>query len=93
VEALQRADVAAAVVHSGPSLSRDPHVLARGVFETVDHPILGETRVVRPPWKMDGAKVPGPAPLLGQHNEYVLKEILGLEAPEIEALVESEVVY
>jgi benzylsuccinate CoA-transferase BbsF subunit len=93
VEVLQRADVAAAVVHSGPSLSRDPHVLARGVFETVDHPILGETRVVRPPWKMDGAKVPGPAPLLGQHNEYVLKEILGLEAPEIEALVESEVVY
>jgi benzylsuccinate CoA-transferase BbsF subunit len=93
VEALQRAEVAAAVVHSGTSLARDPHVLARDVLETVDHPILGETRVVRPPWRMDGAQVPGPAPLLGQHNEYVLKEILGLEAPEIEALVESKVVY
>jgi benzylsuccinate CoA-transferase BbsF subunit len=93
VEALQAAGVAAAVVHSGASLSRDPHVLARGVFETVDHPILGETRVLRPPWRLDGAGVPGPAPLLGQHNQYVLKEILGLEAAEIEALVAASVVY
>jgi len=42
---------------------------------------------------MEGAKVSGPAPTLGQHNEYVLKEILGLEASEIEALVDAQVVY
>jgi len=93
VDALQNAGVAAGIVHSGLSLSRDPHVLARDLFDTVEHPMLGETRVLRPPWRMEGAKVSGPAPTLGQHNEYVLKEILGLEASEIEALVASEVVY
>ncbi len=93
VEALQRAGIAAAVMQSGQSLSRDPHLRERGVFETVDHPLLGETRVVGPPWRMDGAHTPGPAPLLGQHNQYVLHEILGLEPQEIEALVDEGVVY
>ncbi len=93
VARLQAAGVAAARVQSGASLSRDPHVAARGVFEEVDHPRMGRLRVVRPPWRMHGARVPGPAPLLGQHNDYVLGEILGLDPAEIERLVAAEAVY
>jgi crotonobetainyl-CoA:carnitine CoA-transferase CaiB-like acyl-CoA transferase len=66
VEALQRAGIAAAPVQTGASLSRDPHILERGVF---------------------------PAPLLGDNNDYVLGELLGLDAAEIDELVESEIVY
>jgi crotonobetainyl-CoA:carnitine CoA-transferase CaiB-like acyl-CoA transferase len=42
---------------------------------------------------MQGAQLSEPAPLLGQHNDYVLGEILGLASEEIERLVESEIVY
>jgi benzylsuccinate CoA-transferase BbsF subunit len=93
VESLQRAGVAAARVQTGSSLSRDAHVLERGVFGEVLHPLLGEIKVVGPPWRMQGAHIPGPGPLLGEHNHYVLGEILGLDDDEIEKLVEAEVVY
>ncbi len=93
VQLLQAAGIAAAVVHNGKSLATDPHLAERGIYQSVEHPLLGEVKVVGPPWKLEGANVPGPAPLLGQHNDYVLKEILGLEASEIDALVKDEIVY
>lgn len=93
VALLQAAGIAAARVQSGESLSRDPHVEAREVFASVEHPLLGELRVVRPPWRMEGAEVSQPAPLLGQHNDYVLGEILGLDPDEIAELIEAEIVY
>ena len=76
VRTLQAAGVATAIVHSGKSLASDPHLSERNVYESVEHPLLGTVKVIGPPWKMDGARIAGPAPLLGQHNEYVLKEIL-----------------
>ena len=93
VEQLQSAGVAAARMQSGKSLAQDPHVAAREVYQMVEHPVLGRLKVVRPPWRMEGARISGPAPRLGQHNDYVLKEILGLEASEIEQLMQDEIVY
>jgi len=93
VESLQAAGIAAALMQTGASLSQDAHVHERGVFVPVTHPELGKLQVVRPPWRMQGAQLSEPAPLLGQHNDYVLGEILGLGSEEIERLVESEIVY
>jgi len=93
VAALQRVGVAAAIVHTGASLARDPHLRARGVYEIVEHPLLGALEMVRPPWRLEGAALPGPSPLLGQHNRYVLQEILGVGDAELAALVADEVVY
>lgn len=93
VEALQAAGVAAARLQNGASLSRDPHVAAREAFVPIVHPLLGELRVVRPPWRMEGAEIREPAPLLGQHNDYVLGEILGLDADEIARLTREEIVF
>jgi crotonobetainyl-CoA:carnitine CoA-transferase CaiB-like acyl-CoA transferase len=80
-------------VQTGASLARDPHILAREVFQTIEHPLLGELEVVRPPWRMEGARLSEPSPLLGQHNDYVLGEILGLDDAEIERLIEAESVF
>jgi benzylsuccinate CoA-transferase BbsF subunit len=93
VESLQRAGVAAAPVHSGGSISHDPQVRARGLFQTVEHPRVGRKLVVGAPWSFsdDGVGVRGPAPLLGADNGYVLGEILGLSASEIDRLREDGV--
>jgi crotonobetainyl-CoA:carnitine CoA-transferase CaiB-like acyl-CoA transferase len=42
---------------------------------------------------MRGAGLDEAAPLLGQHNDYVLGDVLGLGEDEIARLVESEVVF
>jgi benzylsuccinate CoA-transferase BbsF subunit len=93
VDELQGAGVAAARTQSGRSLAQDPHVAARGVYQTVEHPLLGRLKVLGPPWRMEGARIPGPAPRLGEHNDAVLREVLGLETAEIRRLVDAEVVY
>lgn len=48
----------------------DPHVAARRMVETVDHPVAGSVRTLGIPVKMTGtpAEVRLPPPLLGQHS-------------------------
>jgi crotonobetainyl-CoA:carnitine CoA-transferase CaiB-like acyl-CoA transferase len=83
--------VPALPVETSLTLSSDPHVLERGVLTRVTHPVVGERIVVGPPWKLEGVGVRGPAPLLGQHNDYVLGEILGMSRQEIDRLTREGV--
>jgi formyl-CoA transferase len=57
-------------------LNDDPHVKARNMVMTIDHPVEGPTRVLGSPLKMHGtrARTNTPAPLLGQHTDEVLSE-------------------
>jgi benzylsuccinate CoA-transferase BbsF subunit len=93
VEALQRAGVPSMRVHTGESIASDPHIRERGILETVKHPKLGERLVVGPPWRFseDAVGVHRAGPLLGEHNHYVLGEILGMPDDEIERLTEAGV--
>lgn len=91
MEVLQRAGVAAMVVHTGISIGKDPHVRERGVFESVVHPRIGEKKVVRPPWRLEGVRVRRAAPLIGEHTAYILEEILGLSRDEIDRLARAGV--
>jgi formyl-CoA transferase len=68
-------------------------VKARGIEMTLPHPTAGEVKLVRSPMRMSAtpatsAKAP---PLLGQHTEEVLAEILGKSGEEITALREKKV--
>lgn len=93
VAELQAAGVPAARVHTGASLAQDAHLAAREAYTSVDHPRLGKTLVVRPPWRMRGAEISGPAPLLGQHSEEVLGEVLGMAPEEVKRLKDKKIVY
>jgi benzylsuccinate CoA-transferase BbsF subunit len=94
-ECLQEAGVAASPVYDGEELYTDPHLQARGFSELVEHPIMGKRRVVGPPWKLSDtpAKITGHGPLLGEHNEYILGELLGLSHDEITKLNDDGVLY
>jgi crotonobetainyl-CoA:carnitine CoA-transferase CaiB-like acyl-CoA transferase len=86
---MQEAGVPAGVVESGEDLVADPQLNHRGTHITLEHPEIGPHIYHPPPYRF--SKTPHeltmPAPCLGQHNEYVLKEILGMSDEEIADLV------
>jgi crotonobetainyl-CoA:carnitine CoA-transferase CaiB-like acyl-CoA transferase len=90
---LQSKGVPAGIVQNARDiLAADEHLKARGYHQYLDHPETGRSAYDGAPFVL--TKTPGtlrsPAPLLGQDNEYVCKEILGLTDDEIaDALVEQ----
>jgi len=95
MQSLQPAGVAAMPVYSGEEIVVDPHVLARGVIEEVEHPLMGKKKVLGPPWRLSKtpARVIRHGPLLGQHNDYVLGDLLGMSKEQIGRLTADEVLY
>jgi crotonobetainyl-CoA:carnitine CoA-transferase CaiB-like acyl-CoA transferase len=70
----------------------DPHFRQRNIFLQVNHPELGQLEIIDTPWKISGLQSPNRhAPLLGEHNNYVLRELLNLSEEEIEELQKKEV--
>jgi crotonobetainyl-CoA:carnitine CoA-transferase CaiB-like acyl-CoA transferase len=73
----------------------DPQMRARNFFEPVDHPIVGEHEY--PTWPIRFSAGPARywhrhAPLLGQDNEEVLRDVLGCTEDDIARLRESFVI-
>ncbi|WP_051953371.1 CaiB/BaiF CoA transferase family protein [Xenophilus azovorans] len=56
-----------------------PEAAARDMVATVQHPKVGSLKLVASPIRMSGTPVvePSPPPLLGEHTEQVLRELLG----------------
>ena len=90
-----RESVEAAGVYGGPvntfeELLRDPHFAEREFFETIDHPTTGPQTYPGRTYRSSAHGWPPPprrrAPLLGEHSEEVLGELLGLDADAVEAL-------
>lgn len=95
MEALQRQGVAAVPVFTSQELYLDPHIKEREVYQEVVHPLMGRLAVLSPPWKYSDtpAIIRRPAPLLGEHDDYVYGELLGMSAEEIERLKEEKIIY
>ena len=91
---LQAHGVPASAVASGRSLVEDAHLLARGFLAPVAHPRAGNFLVPGNPVRM--SETPGRgrrhAPLLGQDNEHVFRELLGLPEGEIAELEHEGVI-
>jgi benzylsuccinate CoA-transferase BbsF subunit len=88
---LQAAGVPAGVVNDPRDLFDDPQLRHREHFQWLDHPEIG-------PYATDSSEMrlsltPGgletPAPLLGQHTEHVLRELIGLSEAEYRSLEED----
>ena len=91
---LQRAEVPAGAVLTIPELMSDPHLRSRVAWTPHTHPDAGTWEMEAPPWIL--SRTPGhirmPAPGFGQHNGYVLRELLQLPESEIAELYAAGVV-
>ena len=90
---LQKVGVAAGASLNTEEMYNDPHVKARGAFIEQEHHEGGRNLVWRTPWKSALTKKNPPAPLLGEHNDYVFKELLGLPDGEIARLTDQKAIY
>jgi len=87
-----QAGIAAAPSRNWQDIYADPHLHARNAFIEVQHPELGPLELVGVPWKMSDYTPPQKyAPLLGEHNQYVLREILGISGQQIADLHKKDV--
>jgi benzylsuccinate CoA-transferase BbsF subunit len=88
-DVMQAAGVPAGVLETGEDLlERDPQIKHRRTFREVDHPRMGKHHPVASPFIMSRSTDEiRRAPLLGEHNEYVLKSILKMSDDEIADLV------
>ena len=91
---LQTAGIRAGVVNGIPELFTDPQLSQRGLWWPVTHAEMGEYHAKAPPFVLSRtpAQPGGPAPCLGEHNEMVLRDILGLSDDEIRELKAQGVV-
>ncbi len=82
---LQGQGVAAGVVQDARDLANDPQLKARGFFIELEHPELGKTISDATPIRLSDtpAKYNRAAPLQGQDNNYVYRELLGMSEDEM----------
>ena len=85
---------AAAVARPEDRIEHDPSTAAWGLWPEVTQTEMGRVRVDGVPahlsetdWRLERG-----APCLGEHNEYVFGELLGLDSSEMEQLHEDGVI-
>ncbi len=85
---LQAAGVPAAPVLEASRLYEDPHMRARGFFRKQHQKSSGEYEYMGPMWQFPETPVEfyQPPIMLGEHNGYVYRELLGYSDAEIEQL-------
>ena len=94
---LQEAGVPAGAVLTAKQTLSDPQYLARGFFETVHNPPevgLKPKGYVGRGWRFSKseAAIKGPAPRLGEANDYVLGELLGIEADRMKTFAHQWII-
>ncbi len=93
-ERLQAVGVAATPVLNVADLLNDPHYKDRGTFVEVHHP-LGFDETIYGAYVKTSRTVADvrPGPWIGQDNEHVFKDILGLSEERYDELVAAEIIY
>jgi len=94
---LQSNGVAAGSVMESPDLLFDKHLQDRGFYEVVEHhPSTGMPPLpyASRPWKFSEtpAVTPKAAPIMGENNEFILKELLGKTDEEFDELVATQII-
>lgn len=95
MEILQKVGVAAVPCHDVATLFADGHALEEGYFIPLPHPAEPDDFIYNNPWRLSQTppEIHRHAPLLGEHNKYVLCELCGIPEEEVDRLVQEKIVY
>lgn len=88
---LRQAGIPCGPINDVPAVFAHPQVQARDLVLETEHPTAGPVRLAGFPYKLSQtpADVRCPPPLLGEHTQEVLVEVLGYSAEDVAALREQ----
>jgi succinate--hydroxymethylglutarate CoA-transferase len=91
---LQAAGVPCGKINSVKQALDDEQTAARRMVETVQHPTIGELKLLGTPFKLGATptSVRRAPPTLGQHADEILREELGMDDAQIAALRRDKVI-
>jgi len=86
--------VPAGLIYRAPEMLQDPHFRAREAIVSVPHPDFGELKMqnVAPKLSETPGSIRSPSPGLGQHNDDIYQNLLGLDAQAYESLKSRKVI-
>jgi len=81
-------------IYRAPEMLEDAHFKAREAIISVAHPVFGELKMqnVAPKLSMTPGQVRTPGPELGQHNDEVYKDLLGMDETQLAELHQRGVI-
>jgi crotonobetainyl-CoA:carnitine CoA-transferase CaiB-like acyl-CoA transferase len=92
--ALEAAKVPCGAINNLAEVFEDPQVRQRGMVTSWRHPLQPDLRLVASPMKLGATPVRNalPPPMLGQHTEEVLRELLHCPEERLQALKKGKVI-
>ncbi len=92
--ALEAAKVPCGAINNLAEVFADPHIQARGMVTHWKHPLRGDLPLVSSPLKLEKTPVRTdlPPPLLGEHTEQVLQQLLDCDAKRMHQLRDQGVI-
>ncbi|MDW7668385.1 MAG: CoA transferase [Bacillota bacterium] len=95
IDEMLSAGIPCAPINNIEQVVKDPHIAdAREMFVDINHPIAGDLKITGSHIKLYETKpeIKTPAPLLGEHNDYVLKKYLEYDEEKIEELKDKNII-
>ena len=94
LSALEAAKVPCGAINNLSEVFADPHVAARDMVSTWQHPHQKDLKLVSSPLKLSVTPVRKDhvPPQLGEHTDVLLKEVLGYTATQIAALKNQDII-
>lgn len=84
----EKAGIPYSPINSIADICNDPHIAHRDMLVEIDQPGVGKMRICGSPFKLSETpgQVNSPAPLLGEHSDEVLRDILQYTPEQIDVL-------
>ena len=94
LELMERHGVPAGQIYRAPEMLEDPHFAAREAIVSVPHPQFGKIRMqnVVPKLSATPGGIRRPAPALGEHNDEVYLDFLGMPRERYERLQAARII-
>jgi CoA:oxalate CoA-transferase len=94
LDLLGKANLPHSPVNNIKEICDDPHIAYRRMLVEIDQPRVGKMKIVGSPIRLSETpgEVNAPAPLLGQHSEEILQNLLGFGREEIEILKKEKII-